>query len=157
MEQRLQAGDVAPAFGLANQDGQMVNLKDFAGKRVVLYFYPKDDTPGCTKEACGFRDALPSFADLEAVVLGISKDSVASHKKFAEKYQLPFALLSDEDLEVCKAYGVYQLKKNFGKESWGIVRSTFLIDRDGTVAKAWRNVKVDGHVDQVRDVLNQLD
>ena len=119
------------------------------GKKVVLYFYPKDDTPGCTTEACRFRDALPDFSKSGAEVIGVSKDSVARHDKFKAKHELPFALISDEDGTVCEAYGVWQEKKNYGKTYMGIVRSTFLIDEKGKVAAAWRNLRVKGHVEKV--------
>ncbi|WP_160112641.1 thioredoxin-dependent thiol peroxidase [Salicibibacter kimchii] len=145
----------APDFTLqANNDAE-VTLSDFQGKTVVLYFYPKDMTPGCTTQACDFRDALPDLQAEDVVVLGVSPDPVDKHEKFAEKHELPFLLLSDPDQDAANKYGVWQLKKNFGKESRGIVRSTFVIDSDGTVIKEWRNVRVNGHVDEVRAYLTE--
>jgi peroxiredoxin Q/BCP len=124
---------------------------------VILYFYPKDNTPGCTQESCDFRDRHQDFADLDTVILGISMDNLDSHEKFINKYQLPFLLLSDPDAKVCSQYGVYQEKNLFGKKKWGIVRSTFVIDKEGNLAQSWRKVKVNGHVDEaltwVRDHL----
>ncbi len=137
----LEAGTKAPDFTLPDQDGVMHSLKDYRGKKVVLYFYPKDNTPGCTKQACGFGELYPQFTEKGAVVLGVSKDSVASHKKFQEKYNLPFTLLSDTDLTCIKAYDVWQEKKNYGKVSMGVVRTTYLIDEKGKIAKAFGNVK----------------
>ena len=119
------------------------------GKKIILYFYPKDDTPGCTTEACAFRDALPDFSKVGAAVIGVSKDSVARHDKFKAKYELPFTLVSDEDGTLCEAYGVWQEKKNYGRSYMGIVRSTFLIDETGKVAGVWRNVRVKGHAEDV--------
>lgn len=145
----LQVGDPAPNFTLESDAPQKLSLKDFRGKKVILYFYPKDNTPGCTKEACSFRDALGSVTSKDAVVLGVSNDSVDSHKKFKQKYSLNFPLLSDPDKEVSKAYGVYKLKNLYGIKLWGIERSTFLIDEEGKIAKIWRRVKVDKHKDEV--------
>ncbi|HEX6986189.1 MAG TPA: thioredoxin-dependent thiol peroxidase [Planctomycetaceae bacterium] len=139
-------GDKAPAFSLpALPDGKTVKLSEFKGKKVVLYFYPKDMTPGCTTEACDFRDAHSTFAGGDAVVLGVSPDSVDSHRKFAEKYGLPFPLLADEDHAVAEKYGVWVEKNMYGKKSWGVQRATFLIDREGKIAAVWPRVKVDGH------------
>ncbi|HWO98097.1 MAG TPA: thioredoxin-dependent thiol peroxidase [Bacillus sp. (in: firmicutes)] len=141
-------GETAPDFELMAQTGEMVKLTDFRGKYVVLYFYPKDMTPGCTTEACDFRDYHEQFAELDAVILGVSPDPVDKHQKFAEKHGLPFLLLVDEDHEVAERYGVWKLKKNFGKEYMGIERSTFVIDKDGMLVKEWRKVKVKGHVEE---------
>lgn len=150
-------GMQAPDFSLKNEKGETVSLKDFAGKKyVVLYFYPKDSTPGCTTEACDFRDAHQSFEDLNAVILGVSPDDEKMHKKFIEKHGLPFSLLIDDQHEVAEAYGVWKLKKNFGKEYMGIERSTFLIDPTGTVVKEWRKVKVAGHVEDALNTLREL-
>lgn len=149
----LTPGQKAPEFSLADQNGRKVRLKSLKGQPVVLYFYPKDDTPGCTKEACGFRDSLPALQKLDAVVLGVSQDDSASHQKFIAKYGLPFTLLSDEEAEVAKAYGVYKLKNMYGKKYWGIERSTFVIDETGTLKAVFRKVKVDGHVDEVLTAL----
>src|SRR5699024_5184204 len=134
-------------------DGKMVSLADFAGKRVVLYFYPKDNTPGCTRQACAFAGAYEAFRELDAVVIGVSKDSVASHQKFAEKYGLPFILLSDPELSAIQAYGVWQEKKLYGKVSMGVVRSTFIIGSDGMVEKVMPKVKPDTNA---ADVLSYL-
>jgi len=141
----MKEGEMAPDFSLQDQDGKVHKLSEYRGKRVVLYFYPKDDTPGCTKEACAFRDDIGTFLKKGAVVLGVSKDSAASHQKFRAKYSLPFALLSDSDAAVQKLYGVWQPKKFLGREFLGTVRSTFLIDAKGRIAKAWSPVTVDGH------------
>ncbi len=149
----VEAGSVAPDFSLEDQHGKSHSLKDYAGKWVVLYFYSKDDTPGCTKEACNFRDNIPSLQDKNAIVLGVSADTVQSHKKFANKYDLPFLLLSDPDKTVIEAYNVWREKNMYGKKRMGIVRSTFVIDPDGKVAKPWYNVKVAGHTEQVLEVL----
>lgn len=150
-------GKQAPAFSLANENGEMVSLNQFKGKNyVVLYFYPKDSTPGCTTEACDFRDAQADFEGLNAVVLGVSPDHAASHQKFIAKHGLPFSLLVDEDHTVAEQYGVWKLKKNFGKEYMGIERSTFLIDPTGTVVKEWRKVRVKGHVGDALATLEQL-
>ncbi|PID20773.1 thioredoxin-dependent thiol peroxidase [Sporosarcina sp. P3] len=150
-------GRQAPAFSLANENGEMISLEQFKGKNyVVLYFYPKDSTPGCTTEACDFRDAQADFEGLNAVVLGVSPDHAASHQKFIAKHGLPFSLLVDEDHAVAEQYGVWKLKKNFGKEYMGIERSTFLIDPTGTVVKEWRKVRVKGHVEDALATLEQL-
>ncbi|MFB3788877.1 MAG: thioredoxin-dependent thiol peroxidase [bacterium] len=146
----VEEGKAAPSFSLPAHTGENVSLKEFKGrKQVVLYFYPKDDTPGCTKEACSFRDYLPQIESQDAVVLGVSRDSVASHVKFKDKYELPFLLLSDEKEEVCNKYGVIQEKNMCGRKVMGIVRSTFVIGKDGKIKKIFRNVKVDGHTEQV--------
>ncbi|MGQ9367773.1 thioredoxin-dependent thiol peroxidase [Azospirillum sp. ST 5-10] len=145
----VDAGTAAPDFTLPTDGGGSVTLSALKGRPVVLYFYPKDDTSGCTKEACGFRDAFPDFSGLDAVVIGISKDSVASHDKFKGKYDLPFALASDTDVKVAEAYGVWVEKSMYGRKYMGMDRATFLIDRDGIVRAAWRKVKVPGHVEAV--------
>jgi peroxiredoxin Q/BCP len=145
----LLPGSKAPAFELLDQDGRAVSSKDLAGQAYVIYFYPKDDTPGCTTQACAFRDAGTGFEGTGVRVIGVSPDSSQSHKKFENKYELPFTLLSDPDHELCSAYGVWAMKKNYGREYMGVVRSTFLVAPDGSVAKAWRGVRVAGHVDEV--------
>ncbi len=139
----LEVGTKAPDFTLPDKDGQNVSLSDFAGKKVVLYFYPKDNTPGCTRQACAFAGAYEAFRTLDAVVIGVSKDSAASHRKFAEKYNLPFLLLSDPELTVLQAYGVWQEKKLYGKVSMGVVRTTYLIDESGVIEKVMPKVKPD--------------
>ena len=137
----LEIGTKAPDFSLPDQNGTVHTLSEYAGKKIILYFYPKDSTPGCTKQACGFAERYPQIQEKGAVVLGVSKDSVKSHKTFEEKYALPFTLLSDPDKEVIQAYGVWQEKKNYGKVSMGVVRSTYLIDEQGIIVKALGNVK----------------
>lgn len=149
------AGKQAPAFSMPLDDGRTVSLKDFAGKRVVLYFYPKDDTPGCTTEACAFRDMLPHFKKTDAVVIGVSKDSVASHKKFRDKYKLTFPLASDTS-GVAEKYGVWKEKNMYGRKYMGVERSTFLIDGNGVVRAEWRKVSVPGHADEVKNALQSL-
>ncbi|MFD2680172.1 thioredoxin-dependent thiol peroxidase [Bacillus seohaeanensis] len=144
----IEIGNKAPQFELLANNGEQVKLSDYEGKNVVLYFYPKDMTPGCTTEACDFRDQHESFAELDAVILGVSPDPVDRHKKFIDKHGLPFLLLADEDHKVAEAYGVWKLKKNFGKEYMGIERSTFIIDKNGNLVKEWRKVKVKGHVEE---------
>lgn len=144
----VEVGQLAPDFELVADNGEKVKLSDFRGKYVVLYFYPKDMTPGCTTQACDFRDHHESFVDLDAVILGVSPDPQARHQKFKEKHDLPFLLLVDEDHQVAEAYGVWKLKKNFGKEYMGIERSTFIIDKEGKIAKEWRKVRVKGHVEE---------
>lgn len=145
----LQIGQSVPEFTLEASGGQEISLSDYRGKKVVLYFYPKDSTPGCTQEACDFRDSSAAYEQKGAVVLGISPDPVKSHDKFAQKYELSFPLLSDPDHAVAEAFGVWQLKKMYGKEYEGIVRSTFLIDEEGILIKAWNKVKVKGHTEEV--------
>lgn len=145
----LEAGKKAPAFTLPSDKGEMISLKDFAGKKVILYFYPKDLTPGCTIEACDFRDASPKVKRKKAVVLGISRDPVKLHAKFRDKHNLNFPLLSDEDGKICEAYGVWQKKKFMGRSFMGIVRTTFLIDEQGKIEKVFPSVKVAGHIDEV--------
>lgn len=137
----LELGTKAPAFKLPDQNGIMHTLEEYKGKKIILYFYPKDNTPGCTKQACGFSDRYPQFMEKGAVVIGISKDTVASHKKFEEKFGLAFTLLSDTELEVIKAYDVWKEKKNYGKVSMGVVRTTYLIDEKGIIIKANDKVK----------------
>ena len=136
-----EVGSKAPEFTLPDQDGVLHSLSDYRGKKVILYFYPKDNTSGCTAQACSYRDLLPQFQEKGAVVLGVSKDSVASHKKFAENYGLPFTLLSDPEAKVIEAYGAWQEKKNYGRTYMGIVRSTFLIDEEGIIRKNYEKVK----------------
>jgi peroxiredoxin Q/BCP len=147
-------GEIAPDFVLPSSSGEDVRLSDLRGKNVVLYFYPKDDTPGCTKEACSFRDNLPRFGAVDAVVLGVSKDSLDSHTDFIKKYGLNFTLLSDEDLKVNNLYGTWVEKENYGKKYWGTERSTFVIGKDGKIKKVFRRVKVDGHEDEVLKALS---
>lgn len=149
-------GQAAPDFTLADQDGHEVTLSALRGKPVVLYFYPKDDTPGCTTEACAFRDARADYAAAGAKVVGISPDTVASHRKFATKHDLPFTLLADPDKVVCEAYDVWKEKKMYGRTSMGVERSTFLIDADGIVRKAYRKVKVDGHAAALLAAIGEL-
>ena len=145
----LEAGAKAPQFTLPNAEGDPVSLADFAGKKVVLYFYPRDNTPGCTRQACAFAGAFEEFKQIDAVVIGISKDSTASHKKFAEKHGLPFLLLSDPELTAIQAYGAWQEKKNYGKVSMGVVRSTFIIDENGVIEKVMPKVKPDTNAAEV--------
>jgi thioredoxin-dependent peroxiredoxin len=152
----LKVGDKAPNFKLKNQDGKTISLSDLKGKPVVLYFYPKDDTSGCTKEACNFRDEFPKFGKMKAEIIGISADSVESHKKFAEKYKLPFNLLSDEQKEVIEKYGVWQEKSMYGRKYMGIVRTTFIIDSSGKISKIFPKVKVDQHNEEVMEALKEL-
>lgn len=145
---KAQIGQEAPLFSLPSSSGETVSLTDFKGKTVVLYFYPKDMTPGCTTQACDFRDRIADFSDLNTVILGVSPDPVDRHKKFIDKYELPFQLLADENHQVAEDYGVWKLKKNFGKEYMGIERSTFVIDKDGILVKEWRKVRVKDHVEE---------
>ncbi len=155
----LEIGKSAPAFNLpATGDGKKIRLSQFRGdKNVVLYFYPRDNTPGCTTEACDFRDTSADFDAKETVVLGVSTDSLASHEKFASKFELPFPLLADEDHKVAEKYGVWVEKNMYGKKSMGILRSTFLIDKQGKIARVWRRVKVAGHVAEVASALAGLE
>lgn len=146
----------AKNFSLPASNGKIVSLEDFKGKNVIVYFYPKDNTPGCTTEACSFRDSFEEFQSSETIILGISKDSIKKHNGFIEKHNLPFLLLSDEDGKVCEDYGVWQLKKMMGKEYMGIVRSTFLIDKDGNLVKEWRAVKVNGHIEEVLEFVKEM-
>ncbi len=145
----VEPGDKAPDFTLPTDGAGSVTLSKLKGKKVVLYFYPKDDTSGCTAEACGFRDIFPNFRKLDAAVIGISRDSVASHDRFKKKYELPFMLAADVDGKVCERYGVWVEKSMYGRKYMGIERSSFLVDEKGVVRKAWRKVKVPGHVDEV--------
>ena len=149
----LNTGTKAPAFTLPDQNGEMRSLADYQGQKVILYFYPKDMTSGCTKQACAFGELYPQFKEKGAVVLGVSKDSVASHKKFEEKYGLPFTLLSDTEKEVIQAYDVWKEKKNYGKVSFGVVRSTYLIDEEGIIIRALGNVKAQENPGQMMDIL----
>ena len=137
----LEIGTKAPEFTLPDQNGEIHSLSEYRGKKVILYFYPKDNTSGCTKQACNFAELMPQFREKGAVILGVSKDSVASHKKFEENYELPFTLLSDTERTVIEAYGVWQEKKNYGKVTMGVVRTTYLIDENGIITKAFGNVK----------------
>ena len=146
---KLEAGATAPAFTLPDQDGKPVKLSDFKGQRVIVYFYPADDTPGCTKEACQFNDNLHAFAKAKVPVLGVSGDSAEKHQKFRAKYGLTFPLLTDADHSVGEAYGAWGEKTLYGKKSVGVIRSTFLIAADGTIARAWYHVKADGHAAKV--------
>jgi peroxiredoxin Q/BCP len=150
---RLEAGDPAPKFTLPDQDGKDVSLADFAGKPVIIYFYPRDDTPGCTKEACQFNDNLHALNKAGGSVVGISADGAAKHTKFREKYGLKFPLLTDADHSVMEAFGAYGEKTMYGKKVTGVIRSTFLIDGTGTVTRAWYNVKADGHAAKVLEEL----
>jgi peroxiredoxin Q/BCP len=149
----VEKGSRAPDFTLSSDDGSTVTLSKLRGKKVVLYFYPKDDTPGCTTQACDLRDAMPTFRDLDAVVLGVSPDSVASHRKFRDKFGLNYPLLADEDHRVAEAYGVWKERSMYGRKSMGIERSTFLIDEDGKIQEAWRKVSPKGHADLLQEAL----
>ncbi|MFD2925183.1 thioredoxin-dependent thiol peroxidase [Halobacillus naozhouensis] len=151
----VETGQKAPDFELTANNGETVKLSDYRDKNVVLYFYPKDMTPGCTTEACDFRDQHESFEELDAVILGVSPDPVDSHRKFIDKHELPFLLLADEDHKVAEEYGVWKLKKNFGKEYYGIERSTFIIDKEGNLAEDYRKVKVDGHVESALQYIRE--
>ncbi|WP_062197004.1 thioredoxin-dependent thiol peroxidase [Massilibacterium senegalense] len=144
----VEVGKTAPDFSALASNGETVSLSDFKGKNVILYFYPKDMTPGCTTEACDFRDRYEEFNGLDVVILGVSTDPIERHKKFIEKHTLPFLLLSDEDHKVCELYDVWKLKKNFGKEYMGIERSTFVMNKEGIIMKEWRKVRVKDHVEQ---------
>ena len=146
---KLAAGDKAPAFTLPDQDGKPVSLKDFAGQQVVVYFYPRDDTPGCTKEACQFNDNLRAFSRAKVAVLGISADGAEKHQKFRSKYGLKFPLLTDADHKIGEAYGAWGEKTLYGKKSIGVIRSTFLIGPDGKISRPWYHVKADGHAEKV--------
>ncbi len=151
---QLKVGKKAPAFSLPNQDGKIVSLSDYKGKKVVLYFYPKDDTPGCTKESCAFRDGIDEIQGIGAEVLGVSGDSVESHKNFAKKFNLNFPLLSDESKQMIRAYGVWKEKSLYGRKYMGIERTTFIIDETGKIDDIFHKVKVDGHLEEV---LGELD
>ncbi|MBX2835102.1 MAG: thioredoxin-dependent thiol peroxidase [Micavibrio sp.] len=149
----LSVGDVAPQFNLPADNGQSVNLEDYRGKSLILYFYPKDNTPGCTQESCDFNDALSDFERLDAAVIGISKCSVKKHENFKAKYGFKFPLASDQDADICERYGVWKEKNMYGKKFMGIERSTFLINPEGNIEKIWRKVKVKGHVEDVQKSL----
>jgi len=150
----LKIGDPAPDFTLLSDQNESISLKKFRGNKIILYFYPKDDTPGCTKEACDFRDSFRDFNKKNAKIMGISKDNLKKHQLFKQKYQLPFTLLTDENGDVCEAYGVINKKSLFGKTFLGIQRSTFLIDEQGIIQTIWRKVKVNSHTQQVLDELS---
>ena len=156
MDEWVEPGQRAPAFTLVSDEESKVRLADLKGRPVVLYFYPKDDTPGCTREACAFRDRQAALKKLGAVVLGVSTDSIESHEKFRDKYGLNFPLLADEDHAVAEKYGAWREKNLYGKKSMGIQRSTFLIDSDGKVARVWRRVNVDGHDQEVLEALAEI-
>ena len=151
----LKEGLKAPPFSLPCTGEKTISLKDYAGKTAILYFYPKDDTPGCTKESCDFNAALPNFKKLKTAVIGISRDNIASHEKFIKKYKLSFPLASDEDGKVCEKYGVWVKKSMYGRKYMGIERSTFLIGPDGKILRIWNKVKVPGHVDEVMAALKK--
>lgn len=151
----IEVNKQAPDFTLVNQDGEEVSLSDFRGKNVVLYFYPKDMTPGCTTQACDFRDDHERFKASNTVIIGVSPDPIERHQKFIDKHDLPFALLADEDHKVAELYDVWQLKKNFGREYYGIVRSTFIIDKDGVLQKEFRNIRVKGHVEKALEYVKE--
>ena len=150
----LKVGNIAPDFVLCDKDGKEVRLSDFRGKKIVLYFYPKDNTPGCTRQACAFAGAYAGFKEKNVEVIGISKDSVMSHAKFAEKYSLPFTLLSDPELIAIKAYGVWQEKKLYGKVSFGVVRTTFIIDENGVIERVMEKVKPDTNAAEILETLS---
>ena len=145
----IETGIKAPLFSLIDKDGKIVSLSDFAGKKIVLYFYPKDNTPGCTRQACAFRDNFEKFVNSDVIVIGVSKDSTESHAKFADKHNLPFILLSDPDLEVIKAYDVWKEKTNFGKTSFGIVRASYIIDENGIIEKVFKRAKPDTNAEDI--------
>jgi peroxiredoxin Q/BCP len=150
----IDIGTKAPDFALPDQDGKIHRLSDYRGKQVVLYFYPKDDTPGCTKEACGFRDSFAEFKKAGITVFGVSADDAGSHRKFREKYELPFTLLADTDKKTIKDYGVWVEKQNYGKKYWGIARMTFLIDKNGNVMHVYRKVAPEKHADEILEKLS---
>ncbi|RKP48978.1 thioredoxin-dependent thiol peroxidase [Cohnella endophytica] len=149
----MQVGRPVPDFELPGTNGETVKLSGYRGRKVVLYFYPKDLTPACTQESCDFRDAAPSFGEANAIILGISTNDLKSHYKFIQKYELPFVLLADPEHEACELFGVWQEKQLYGRKYMGIVRSTFLIDENGILIQEWRNIKVKGHVDTVKQAL----
>ena len=149
----LEAGSKAPDFALQDKDGNVVRLSDFAGRKVVLYFYPRDNTPGCTRQACAFAGSYAAFKEMDVAVIGVSKDSVASHEKFARKYDLPFILLSDPELQAIQAYDVWQEKKNYGKVSMGVVRSTYIINEQGSIEKVMPKVKPDTNAAEILQYL----
>ncbi|WP_339855378.1 thioredoxin-dependent thiol peroxidase [uncultured Nisaea sp.] len=152
----VDVGEKAPEFSMATDGGGTVSLTGLKGRKVVLYFYPKDDTPGCTKEACAFRDAMPDFSGIDAEIIGVSKDPVAKHDKFKAKYDLPFTLASDEESDVCEKFGVWVEKNMYGRKYMGIERATFLIDGEGVVRNVWRKVKVPGHAEAVLEAVKAL-
>ena len=149
----LETGIQAPSFSLPDQNGTVHTLEEYRGKKVILYFYPKDNTPGCSKQACGFRDLYPQFTEKDAVILGVSKDSVASHKKFDQKYELPFPILSDPELTCIQAYDVWQEKNMYGKKTMGVVRTTYLIDEQGVIVKAFGKVNAADNPAQMLEIL----
>ena len=151
----LEEGKEAPEIKLKDQDGNTVSLDEFKGQKVVVYFYPKDDTTGCTKEACKFRDEFPRFEKLDTKVIGISPDSIESHKKFAKKYNLPFTLLSDEGKEVLEAYDVWKQKSMYGRNYMGVERTTYIVDENGKIEKVFPKVKVENHIEEVLKALNE--
>jgi peroxiredoxin Q/BCP len=153
----LNVGDLAPEFSLPADNNKTISLSDYTGKKLILYFYPKDDTPGCTKEACEFQDSLSILSNKKVEVLGVSKDSVAKHNKFKEKYNLEFPLIADEETELCQKYGVWKEKSMYGKKYMGIERSTFLIDEKGIIRQIWTKVKVKGHVEDVLQTALELE
>ncbi len=155
-DNQLEIGDKAPEFAMPTNGGGNVSLSALSGKNIVLYFYPKDDTPGCTVEAKDFRDSIEDFEKLDTVIIGISKDSVKSHEKFQEKYCLPFPLASAEETSVCEDFGVWKEKTNYGKTYMGIERTTFLIDKNGVICQIWRKVKVEGHANAVLETVKDL-
>lgn len=152
----LKVGDIAPAFSLPSDQGKTISLSDFRGKNLVIYFYPKDDTPGCTVEACSFRDNISAIRKLGAEVVGVSLDPVKSHEKFRDKFQLNFPLLADEKIEMSKAYGVYQEKSMYGRKYWGLVRNTYIVGADGKILKIFEKVKPAEHTQEVVDFLKTL-
>lgn len=152
----LEIGDTIPPFCLPNQDEEEICFRDIKGRWAVIYFYPKDNTPGCTTEACDFTEALPDFNELEAIILGVSPDSPKKHRNFIEKKNLKITLLADEDKSLCKSFGIWQLKKFMGREYMGVVRSTFLIAPDGRLAYKWEKVRVKNHVAEVKEKLQEL-
>ncbi|HHX80026.1 MAG TPA: thioredoxin-dependent thiol peroxidase [Acholeplasmataceae bacterium] len=149
----LKVGQIAPEFTLNDQFGNQISLSSFKGKKVVIYFYPKDHTPGCTRQACAFRDAFTGFKEKDIVVIGISKDSIDSHRKFVDDYELPFILLSDPDLEVIKAYEVWVEKTNFGKKSFGVSRSTYVLDEEGRIIKVFKKANPDTNAEEILKLL----
>jgi peroxiredoxin len=151
----LEVGDIAPDFSCEDDMGEKVCLNDYKGKKIVLYFYPRDNTPGCTKQACFFRDNMEELTKYNAIVIGVSKDSVKSHQNFKNKHELNFLLLADQDKKMCNDYGVWVEKKMYGKTSMGILRSTFLINEEGKIEKIWKKVKVQGHVEEVIEALTK--
>lgn len=151
----LKIGDKAPDFSLPANGGQTVSLSDYKGKKLILYFYPKDDTSGCTKEACSFKDHMPSLKTKNVAVVGVSKDSMTRHDKFITKYDLNFPLISDEDSDLCERYGTWVEKSMYGRKYMGIERSTFLIDEQGKIEQIWRKVKVDGHTEEILKAISK--